>query len=127
MYTLRRACVAAQLLVPALDNFVSPDCLCSAPEDVRIVALGPQLLHVIHWHTASEAFPGVAVLKVRSICVDRDRLLAVIYASRIWISWCANKLRIHNDMLPVGRVPGLNLLLSQIACNAEGSTRVDVE
>ena len=128
MYALGRAHLAAQLLVSAVYDVMSPNRHCSASKDVRIVPLRPQVSSPVRWHTATEAFPGVAVVKVRSICLDEDQLLAVIYASRIWISWCANELGIDNDMPPVGReVSRLELLLLQVACNAACSTRIDVE
>jgi hypothetical protein len=88
---------------------------------MRIVLLRPQLLSIVCWHTATEAFPGVAIAKSDLISFDEDQLLAVIDASRTWVSRRADELSIRNDMLP-----SLNGDL-QIACNASCSTWVDFE
>jgi hypothetical protein len=67
---------------------------------MRIVLLRPQLLSIVCWHTATEAFPGVAIAKSDLISFDEDQLLAVIDASRTWVSRRADELSIRNDMLP---------------------------
>lgn len=97
---LCRAYVAAQLLAPAVYDIVCSDSLGSTSKAMRVVPLRPQLLRMVCWHTATQAFPGVATAKSDLISFDENQLLAVIDASRTWVSWRDDELSTRNDMLP---------------------------
>jgi hypothetical protein len=95
---------------------MTPESLCSAAVNVRIVALRVEVYSILGRDTAAEALPRVSIAKVAPVCLNQNNLLACVDAGGIRGCRGSDELNIDNDMVSIG---------SEIACLELGPGATD--